>query len=568
MMAGNTINALREWIKRNKLDAYLIPHADRFQSEYLPAGDERLAWATGFTGSAGMAAILDQKAALFTDGRYTLQAGNQVDTSVFDIVEAPPASPMEWLSANLASGATIGFDPMLFTVAQIALWTKAATPKNIELVAIEENPIDLLWNDKPVDPIIPAEVHDMKYAGQSTSDKIASILEQKSKAAHHILISDPSLVCWLLNMRGRDVAHTPLVQSVALLDETGQVTLFTDPKKITPALHASWGNHVSVENLSRLYDVILKINQPLQIDPSQCMMAIKLFCNDHQIQLIESTDPSLLLRACKNAIEIAGAEQAHQIDLGAFKEFREWFATRDFDKEVITELDIVQKLHETRLATGQCVDESFDTIAGFGPNGAIVHYRADEYSNLRLIPNNLLLLDSGGQYRCGTTDVTRVLPVGTPTAQMKDHYTAVLKGLIALSRTRFPVGTTGAQLDAIARAPIWAMGLDYAHGTGHGVGSYLSVHEGPQGISSRANSVGLKPGMILSIEPGIYLNGEYGIRLENLVVVINDPCEGDLKEMLAFKTLTKFPFESIMIQWDALDHSEIEFLKTFETFPS
>ncbi len=568
MTAHQKISELRKWMKQHDVQGYLIPHADRFQSEYLPAGDERLAWLTGFTGSAGMAAVLENNAVLFTDGRYTLQAGNQLDAALYDVVEAPPANPMEWMAEHLETGAKIGFDPLMFTVAQMAQWTKAASSKQIEFVAIDENAVDALWADKPVEVIIPAQIHEIKYAGMTTEDKIDAILKQKAPSAYHVLISDPSLVCWLLNMRGNDVAHTPLVQSVALLDEMGQVTLFTDPKKITPALHAAWGNHASVENLSRLYDVILKINKKIQIDPAQCAYAIKLFCNENSIDVIEATDPSLLLRACKNDIEISGAEEAHRIDAGAFKSFYDWFAARDFEKETITELDIVQKLHEARAATGQCVDESFDTIAGFGPNGAIVHYRADEASNLQLKPGSLLLLDSGGQYRCGTTDVTRVFAVGAPSDTMKLHYTAVLKGLIALSTTRFPKGVKGMQLDAIARAPIWALGLDYAHGTGHGVGSYLSVHEGPQNISTNPNMTALKPGMILSIEPGIYLNGEYGIRLENLVVVVEDTRKGDVKEMLAFKALTKIPFESKMIQWDLLDHSEKEFLKAFDTIQS
>lgn len=561
--SAKKIESLRTWMKAHKIDAYLVPHSDRYQSEYLPSSDERLAWLTGFTGSAGMSAILNDNAILFTDGRYTLQAAQQVDSDHYDIVESPPNNPMETLVQHLEENAEIGFDPLLFTVAQISIWRKAASKENWILVPINENPIDLLWQDKPVEPIIPAENHPIEFAGISTEDKINAILEKKVKNAEHILITDPSLVCWLLNMRGRDVAHTPLVQSMALLDKDGQVILFADAEKITPELRGIWGNHVGVEDISRLYDVLAKITAPLQIDPTQCPFAVKDFCEDKNITLIEAIDPATLLRAAKNDTEINGAIKAHEIDAIAFKDFFGWFNAIDFTKEKITELDIVQRLHEARETTGQCLDESFDTIAGFGPNGAIVHYRADENSNLQLQNGNLLLLDSGGQYRCGTTDVTRTLAIGTPTSEMKKHFTAVLKGLIALSTTRFPVGISGGQMDAIARAHVWAVGIDYAHGTGHGVGSFLSVHEGPQRFSN-GNTVALQPGMILSIEPGIYLNGQYGIRLENLVVVVKDERPGDIKPMLALKTLTKIPFDETLIDFSMLSHSEQEFLKQFQ----
>jgi Xaa-Pro aminopeptidase len=557
------IAQLRKWLDAQKIDAYLVPHSDRFQSEMLPALDERLAWLTGFTGSNGMAAVLKNKAVLFTDGRYTISAPLQMDMNVYEIFEAPPKNPSEWLVKELPAEGVIGFDPMLFTVAQISQWQKTAAKNKWELQAIEENPIDLFWKDRPVEAILAAEIHKSEFAGETTESKIAKILEKKSDEAHHLLISDPSLVCWLLNMRGKDVMHTPLVQSVVLLDKDGQVTLFTEPKKITPALHASWGNHVAVEDLSQLFDIILKINKPIQIDPTLADYAVKDFCIEHGIKVIEAADPSVALRANKNAVEIAGAIKAHEIDAQAVTEFRKWLKSRDFKKEKITELDVVQKLHEARVNTGQCVDDSFDTIAGFGPNGAIIHYRATKETNLQLHEGSLLLLDSGGQYHYGTTDVTRVFAIGTPTAKMKTHYTAVLKGLIALSSTRFPVGISGGHLDGLARAPIWEQGLDYAHGTGHGVGSYLSVHEWPRGAYNINTLAPFSPGMILSIEPGIYLKDEYGIRLENLVVVVEDKRAGDVKDMLAFKTLTKIPFEDDLIDRSMLNAQEIEFLKQF-----
>lgn len=563
-MADDKIKNLRDWMASHKLDAYLVPHSDRFQSEYLQSGDERLAWLTGFTGSAGMAAITADKAVLYTDGRYILQAEKQVDGDVFDIVEAPPANPLVWLSDNLPDDAVIGFDPWLFTVAQIKQWERSTNAQGWEFNGVEGNPIDLQWHDKAAEPIVMASPHPMKFAGQSTADKIAAVLKKKNAAAGYLLISEPALVCWLLNMRGRDVAHTPVVQSVALLDEHGQVVLFTDPQKITDDLRKIWGETVVVEDLENLPDHLATIDGKLQIDPSLCAFAVKEFCLEQGIDVVEAADPAILLRACKNKTEIDGAFDAHDKDAVAFAEFKAWFAAQDFVRDTITELDIVSQLAQCRRAVG-AVDDSFDTIAGFGPNGAIVHYRADETSNLRLVPGNLLLLDSGGQYYEGTTDVTRVLAIGTPNAAMKTHYTAVLKGLIALSTTRFPVGTSGGALDALARAPIWALGLDYAHGTGHGVGSFLSVHEGP--VRFRAGSdVPLQAGMILSIEPGIYLASQYGIRLENLVVVVQDKRADDVKDMLAFKTLTKLPFEANLIEWTQLSACEIQWLKDFQTF--
>ena len=563
-VAGQKINDFRAWMAHENLDACIVPHSDRFQSEYLTPDTERLAWLTGFTGSAGMAVIAANKAALFTDGRYTLQASQQLDLAVFEVIEAPPAKPTEWLKNNLREKARIGFDPLLFTVSQMNLWQRGAQENDWELIAVEANPVDALWTDRPVQDNIPAEAHSLEYAGMTTGEKIAQILAQKNPKAGHVLISDPSLVCWLLNMRGRDVAHTPLVQSMALLDNESHVTLFADARKIPENLRLGWGNHVSVEDLSHLNESLGKLDKPLQIDPAQCAYAIKEFCLQNDLMLIEATDPAMLLRACKNEAEIRGAIIAHENDAVAFRNFLDWYYARDFAAGIITELDIVEKLRRFRAENSAYVDDSFDTIAGFGPNGAIVHYRANETSNLRLVPNNLLLLDSGGQYRMGTTDVTRVLPVGNPAPQMKKHYTAVLKGLIALSTARFPHGTTGVQLDALARAPVWELGLDYAHGTGHGVGSFLSVHEGPQGISSR-NTTPLQPGMILSIEPGIYLENEYGIRLENLVVVIEDNRADDIKPMLAFQTLTKIPFDAGLIKWDALSDSEKIFLQGFAT---
>jgi len=557
------IDQIRNWMTSKNIDAYLVPRSDRYQGEYVTPSQERLKWLTNFTGSHGVVAILQNKAALFVSGMYTLQSSMQIDTDLYQIVESPPASPMEWLGKNLKRKSVIGFDPMLFTASQIALWRKAAAKEEWVFQPIEENAIDQFWFNKPADPVNKAVAQKIEFAGETTESKVSRIVEEISEDAHHLLISEPSMVSWLLNMRGQDITHTPLVHSQALLDKENQITLFVDQQKITPDLRTAWGNHVAVEDLSNLLDVIAKINKPLQIDPLETPYAVKAFCDQKKISLIETSNPAIQMRAQKNKIEIDGAIKAHEIDAQAFADFTTWFKSQDFKKESISELDIVAKLHELRKATGQCVDDSFDTIAGYGPNGAIIHYNATEETNLQLKENSLLLLDSGGQYHYGTTDVTRVFALGAPTKEMKTHYTAVLKGLINLSMVRFPEGTKGGQLDSLARAPIWELGLNYAHGTGHGVGSYLSVHEWPRAAFHLQNLIPLLPGMILSIEPGIYIKGQYGIRLENLVVVIEDKRPGDVQKMLAFKTLTKIPFENDLIDFDLMNENEKAFLKQF-----
>ena len=565
-MAAQKIKQLRDWMKKNGLQAYIVPHSDRFQSEYLAQQDERLAWLTGFTGSAGTAIVTLDKAALFTDGRYTLQAPQQVDTKIIDVIEIAAQRPTQWLAKHVKKGGAVGFDPWLLTIAQAQQFDKAGEKDGWVLKAVEENPIDLLWADRPPERIVTGEIHNVKYAGVPRDKKVKGVLARTSKDADALLVTQPALVNWLLNLRGRDVAHNPLLQSAALIDEDAHVTLFTDPRKVTPAMRRDLGNRVSVEDLSRLGDELARLKKPVQADPGHTAYAIKVFCDAKKIPLVLETDPGVMARAIKNKTEIKGATLAHQKDAKAFEAFFKWYKTQDFSKKKITELDVMHQILKARAADKDFIEESFNTIAGFGPNGAIVHYAATAESSLRLKPNSLLLLDSGGQYRGGTTDITRTLAVGTPTAGMKKHYTAVLKGLIALSTSRFPDGTTGAQLDALARAPIWQIGTNYAHGTGHGVGSFLGVHEGPQGLSHAAQTP-LKPGMILSIEPGIYITGKYGIRLENLAVVVEDNRKGDVYPMLAFDTLTKVPFESELIAWDRLDENERAFLAGFDTYP-
>ncbi len=539
-MATQKLELLRAWMKRSKIDLLIVPHADRFQSEYLAPRDERLAWLTGFTGSNGMALVTLKKAALFTDSRYTLQAQKETAKG-FAILDSAATHPLHWLQDQIKPKQRIGIDPWLFTITQFAQWGKAIAAAKAQLVTLETNPIDTLWNDRPPEPIIPAESHALRYAGRTAKQKIKDLMERLEEDTDRILISDPLLVCWLLNIRGRDVAHVPVVQALALVTRKGQVTVFANPKKIPRALK------LKTLPLEALIPTLARTKTPPQIDPQQCPFAVKHALSQKKIPVIEATDPCIQLRACKNTTEVKGAVLAHKKDAIAYKKFLTWFNKRDFARETITEMDIAAKLRAFRAEDRDFMDDSFDTIAGFAGNGAIVHYRADAKSNKRLRPGNLLLLDSGAQYRCGTTDITRTLAIGKPTSQMKKHYQAVYRGLQALSATRFPSGTSGAQLEAIARRELWALGLDYGHGTGHGVGSYLSVHEGPQGFTARSFAP-LMPGMILSIEPGVYHTGLFGIRLENLVVVVEDTKPGDMRKMLTFRTLTDVAFDRKMLK--------------------
>lgn len=544
-VAAEKLKQLRDWMQAEKLDAYLVPHSDRFQSEYLPPEDERLAWLTGFTGSNGQAAILLEKAVLFTDSRYTLQALAQVDTTLYDVVETPPAKMSDWLGEHLAEGAVVGVDPWLWTAAQIAQLKKTAEQKKWTVRGIDGNPIDRLWTDRKASAPEKAMIYPLSFAGEDTQAKIVRLVTQMSPKAERILLSEPGLVCWLLNVRGKDVAHVPVLQSLAVLDRDGAVTMLADKRKIGDDVRQSLGNRVAIEELSALEQVLAANKKPLQLDPAQAPLAVKDLLAKHEITVIEAIDPSIMLRACKNKTEIDGAIEAHRKDGVAFRKFLNWYAQRDFAHEVITELDMVDKLRDFRAEDPDFLDTSFDTIAGYGSNGAIVHYHADAVSNQRLLPGNLFLLDSGGQYLCGTTDITRTLAVGTPSPQMKKHAQAVYDGMKALSHVRFPVGTVGFQLEALARGFLWQQGIDFGHSVGHCIGAYLSVHEDPRPWGR--DLVELKPGMITSIEPGYYRAGEYGIRFENLVVVVEDFRPEDEKKMLAFKTLTDVPFDETLI---------------------
>ena len=421
-MATQKLSALRAWMHKEKIDAFIVPHADRFQSEYLPPRDERLAWLTGFTGSNGLAIVTTKQAALFTDSRYTLQAGKQVNKKDYAIVDMAAQHPTQWLDARLKPRLRVAVDPWLFTVNQFAQWGKIIQANAAMLVTLQTNPIDTLWRDRPAASTAKATSHALKYAGITTKQKIKQLISDMDDDAERILVADPLLVCWLLNIRGGDVAHVPVLQSLALVTRGGKVTLFANPAQVPKTLG------LSVQPLDKLLAVLAGSKAPLQIDPNQCPFAVKHALAAKKVPMIEAADPCILLRACKNAVEIKGAVLAHKKDAIAYKKFLAWFAKRDFARENITEMDIAAKLRQFRAADRDFMDDSFDTIAGFAGNGAIVHYRADAKSNKRLRPGNLLLLDSGAQYRCGTTDITRVLAVGKATPEMKKHYQAVSRG--------------------------------------------------------------------------------------------------------------------------------------------
>jgi Xaa-Pro aminopeptidase len=553
------VKALRAELKRRGLDGLLVPHADRHQSEYLPACEERLAWLTGFTGSAGHAVILADRAVLFTDGRYTLQAREQTDGSLFTIQHMVEKPLHEWLEANLPAHAKLGYDPWLHTAESAEKLAKACTSSGAMLVAVEPNPIDAIWKDRPQPPLGAVALHDMRYAGEEAAGKLARIRnELRTLRADALVISDPPSLAWAFNIRGADVAHVPVALGYAIIAKEGRPALYLDGRKLSnQARHA----------LEQLAD----IREPAAFDNDLAAYA----AGKNRIRLDQSTaadalvrivtqgggiplrgqDPVIAMKAVKNAAEIAGAKAAHLRDGSALTKFLAWF-DREAPKGKLTEIDAVKALETFRREGGLLKDVSFSTIAGSGPNGAVVHYRVTRKTNRRIVPGDMFLIDSGGQYEDGTTDVTRTVIVGEPTAEMRDRFTRVLKGHIAIARAVFPEGTTGAQLDTLARRDLWAAGLDFDHGTGHGVGSYLSVHEGPARIS-KLGTVALQRGMILSNEPGYYKPGAYGIRIENLVLVVAAPVvEGAEKKLDAFETLTLAPIDRRLIDPRLLTRDE------------
>jgi len=563
----NRLFRLREELTMHGIDGFIVPRADEHQGEYVPSRGQRLAWLTGFTGSAGLAIVLRDRAALFVDGRYTLQAAAQADTSLFEIhhlIEEPPA---QWLATTLKLGESVAYDPWLHTPHEVERFRAAAEKVGATLRAVADNPLDRAWSDRPAAPIAPVVPHPEKFAGEGAESKrlrLGRALQQEGVAA--AVLTMPESIAWLLNIRGGDVPHTPLPLSFAILRQDGAVSLFIDRRKLVPGIERHLGNAVTViapEQLGQALDALAAEGGRVQADPATAAFWVFDRLTAAGAKIHRAADPCLLPKACKNTAEIDGTRAAHRRDGAALTRFLAWLA-HEAPKGELREIGASDRLEAFRREGEHFRDLSFPTISGAGSNGAIVHYRALPDTEKHLQPNSLYLLDSGAQYLDGTTDVTRTIAVGEPTAEMRDRFTRVLKGHIALARARFPKGTTGTQLDGFARRALWQEGLDYDHGTGHGVGSYLGVHEGPQRISKALNTQALLPGMIVSNEPGYYKTGAYGIRIENLVLVQPADGSGD-REMLGFETLTLAPIDRNLIDPSLLDENEIAWLDEYHS---
>jgi Xaa-Pro aminopeptidase len=556
------LSALRAELRRLGLDGFLVPRADAHQNEYVPKCAERLAWLTGFTGSAGFAVVLEKEAAIFVDGRYVIQVRNEIDAGLFnplDIAEVPPSA---WLADHAHPGARIGYDPWVMTSGQIDRFAKALEGKDVALVPLDANPIDALWSDQPPEPMGAVTLHPARYAGETAAAKIKK-LRDSLNGADAALMSDPHAICWAFNIRGADVAHTPIALCFALLPKDGAPALYIDGAKLDAKTRAALEKFLAIRAPAALIGDLTeagKRGETVLFDsataPAKLVETLRAAGGKPRL----NDDPASLPKAIKNKAELDGARAAHIRDGAALTRFLAWFS-QAAPKGGLTEISAAQALETFRRENGDLRDISFPTISAFGPHAAIPHYRVTEKSNLK-IGKGVYLVDSGAQYLDGTTDVTRTLCVGRASKQLREHYTRVLKGHIAIARAVFPKGVSGAQLDAFARRYLWEAGLDFDHGTGHGVGSYLSVHEGPQRIS-KLGTTPLRPGMILSNEPGYYRAGEYGIRLENLVIVEKREIKGAEREMYGFETITLAPFDLNCVEPKLLTPDEIVWLNAY-----
>ncbi len=553
--------ALRGAMRTAGVDAFLVPRADRFQGEYVAPCDERLAWLTGFTGSAGFAAILTDRAGVFVDGRYRVQIRVQSDMAMFQPVNWPETALEDWLIDAMPQGGVLGYDPWLHSAAEFARLDKALSPRQIVLQPVG-NLIDTIWADRPDPPVAQATAWPQAYAGRTAEEKLGQIAEVLGQAGDDAaLITQPDSLCWLLNLRGGDVSHTPLLQAMGIMRRDGRLDLFVAAEKLASV---TLPQAVTAHPPAALAPMLEAAQGRFRIDPASAPQAAKAILAASSAVITEAADPCLLPKARKHPAEIAATTAAHLRDGAAMARFLHWF-DQEAPKGQLTEIDCVRALEGFRRDTGALKDISFDTIAGAGANGAIVHYRVTEASNAPVTPGSLFLIDSGGQYVDGTTDITRTLAVGDTAPEVaREAFTQVLQGMIAIHRARFPKGVAGAHLDALARAPLWAAGRDFDHGTGHGVGVYLGVHEGPQRIS-RVSTIALEPGMILSNEPGYYREGAFGIRIENLIVVTPAPAlpGGDAREMLCFETLTWAPIDTRLVVAEMLAPWERDWLNAY-----
>jgi Xaa-Pro aminopeptidase len=560
--------ALRAELKRRGLDGFIVPRADRYQNEYVPPYAERLAWLTGFTGSAGAAIVLADRAAIFVDGRYLVQVREEVDSAAFAVEHLVEHPPTAWIDENLPSGAKLGYSPWLHTVEGAERLAKAADAAGGSLVAVADNPIDVLWQKRPQPPLGAVALHDLRYAGEAAAAKLARVNETLGKRADVLIVSDPQAVSWLFNIRGSDVPHVPVVLAFATVQRSGRPAIYVEPRKLTGAARSQLETLAvfrTPADFEKDLAALGKAGRAVMLDQALCPDAIARAVTESGGKIVRAADPIAPMKAVKNAAEIAGARAAQLRDGAAVTSFLAWF-DREAARGALTEIDAVEALESFRRDTGLLKDISFPTIAGAGPDGAIVHYRVTRRTNRRITPGELFLIDSGGQYEDGTTDITRTVAIGTPPADMRRNFTLVLKGHIAIARAVFPDGVTGAQLDPLARQFLWRDGLDFDHGTGHGVGSYLSVHEGPARIS-KLGTAPLRRGMILSNEPGYYRAGAYGIRIENLVLVVEAPAaavEAE-KPLNAFETLTLAPIDRRLVEPSLMTPEEIAWLDSYHT---
>ncbi|WP_374634886.1 aminopeptidase P family protein [Paracoccus sp. (in: a-proteobacteria)] len=556
--------ALRAELTARDLDGALVPRADAHQGEYVSARDARLAWLTGFTGSAGFCIVTPDRAGVFVDGRYRVQVKSEVDLAHFTPVPWPETRPADWLRAAMPEGGRIGYDPWLHTRREISDLEKALAGSGIALIAQGTNPVDAIWPDQPEAPAGQVRLWPDALAGETAAEKRARIAADLRKAGQHAaVLTQADSLSWLLNIRGADIPKNPVVQGFAIIEENGHVAVFTNPAKFSPEIRAALGNEVQVLPLVALTPALTNLSGPVRLDAASAPDQVFSLIESMQTEIAQGQDPVIMPKACKNPAEIAGMRDAHLADGAAVSELLCWLDAQapTLTDAPLTEIDVVRKLEELRLARG-IQDISFDSIVGAGPHGAIMHYRVSEKSNRRIRPGDILLVDSGGQYDNGTTDITRTLPMGGGyDMAVRRPYTRVLQGMIAISRAQFPRGIAGAHIDALARAPLWSEGMDYDHGTGHGVGAGLSVHEGPVRIS-RVSDIALQPGMILSNEPGYYREGAFGIRLENLIVV-HEVESGDGRDMLGFETLTLAPLDRRLIEPDLLSAEEIAWLDAY-----
>ncbi len=564
------LDAVRAEMGRLDLDALLVPRVDEHQGEYVPRQAQRLRWLTGFSGSAGVAVVLAEEAAVFVDGRYTLQVREQVDVERFEPLPIPQEDPARWVAKRVGEGGRVGFDPWLYTVEGARALRQACADAGAEAVAVEGNPVDTAWGPaQPSPPLGAARVHPLERAGVSSARKRRELAETLREAGQDaVVLSLPDAICWLLNVRGGDVEHNPVVLSFAIARADESVDWFVDPRKVSAAVREHLGEGVRVHprgELPRALEELGAAGARVRLAAGSTPEAVAVALEGARI--IEADDPTALPKAKKNEVELEGMRACHRRDGVAMVRFLSWLEERA-PQGGLTELGAAGRLYELRALDPSLEDLSFETISGAGPNGAIVHYSVSPESDRELEAGTLYLVDSGGQYPDGTTDITRTVFVGAagqePSEELRDRFTRVLRGHIDLGRAVFPEGTAGPQLDMLARAPLWEAGLDYDHGTGHGVGSYLCVHEGPQGISKRPNRVALELGMVVSNEPGYYKAGGYGIRIENLVAVVPGPkVAGGERELRAFETITLVPIDRRLIDVAQLSPAQRAWLDAY-----